>query len=313
MRVLVTGASGFIGRNVLLRVPREWDVFAVYHSTPGLEMFAAAHGLANVSALRCDLTSPDDVAGLLRRTGPVDICLHLAANGDPTKSSEQPALDLRQNTLALVTLLEQLRVNHFVYVSSGAVYDRLTGDVTPDTPVAPRVPYAISKLASEYYLRAFAERSRTVGSYVIVRFFGAYGPFEPPRKITTRWMHAIMNGQREFTVRGNGENLIDFMYVDDAVEAFLRLMRASGFSGTVDLASGEPVTINEVVATLSRVLGVEAVIRHEGRTEEYIQFRSVDRAMRHRFGFVPAVPVEEGVRRLHQHLLQEARDARQPA
>jgi UDP-glucose 4-epimerase len=314
MRVLVTGASGFIGRNVLLGAPRGWEICAVYHSTPGLEAFAARHGLVNVSAVRCDLTDPDDVSGLVRRAGPVDVCLHLAANGDPAKSTVRPRLDLQQNTLALVTLLEQLRVSHFVYVSSGAVYDGLIGDVTPATPVAPRLPYAISKLASEYYLRAIAERSRTVvGSYVVVRFFGAYGPFEPGRKITTRWMQAVMNGQREFTLRGNGENLIDFMYVDDAVEGLLRLMRAPGFSGTVDFASGMPVTINEIVHALSRAIGVDAAIGHEGHTEEYIQFRSVDRTMRDRFGFAPAVSFEEGARRLHRHLLQEARDAGQPA
>jgi nucleoside-diphosphate-sugar epimerase len=313
MRVLITGASGFIGRNVLLRAPRSWEVYAVYHRTPGLDAFAARHGLANVSAVQCDLTNPADVFQLIRRTGPVDVCLHLAANGDPARSAQQPALDLQMNTLALVVLLERLRAGHFVYVSSGAVYDRLEGEVTPGTPVAPRLPYAISKLASEHYLRAIAERNGTVGSFINVRFFGAFGPFEPPRKITTRWVQSVMNGQREFTIRGDGENLIDLMYVDDAVDAFLRLMQAAGFSGTVDVASGTPVTVNDIVQTLARVLGVDTAIRHEGHTEEYIRFRSVDRTMRDRFGFIPAIPFEEGMRRLHRHLLQEARDAGQPA
>ena len=56
MRVLVTGASGFIGQNVLLRVPREWQVFAVYHNTPGLDGFVGEHSLTNVTPVRCDLT-----------------------------------------------------------------------------------------------------------------------------------------------------------------------------------------------------------------------------------------------------------------
>jgi nucleoside-diphosphate-sugar epimerase len=312
MKLLVTGASGFIGRNVLLRAPREWDILAVYNRTPGLESFAAAHGLTNVRPIACDLTNADAVRALARDAGgAVDACLHLAANGDPAKSVERPAWDLRLNTCAVVTLLEQLDVKHFVYVSSGAVYDRLRGAVTPATPVAPRLPYALSKLASEQYVRSFAERRGR--SYINVRFFGAYGPYEAPRKITTRWMRAVIDGQRTFTVRGNGDNLIDFMYVADAVDGFLKLTSAAGFSGTVDFASGTPVTVNDVVRTMARALDVDVAIAHEGRVEEYIEFHSVDETMQNTFGVRAATPFEEGVRRLYRFLVEEARGAGQPA
>jgi nucleoside-diphosphate-sugar epimerase len=306
MRVLVTGASGFIGNNVLLRAPRGWQVFAVYHSTQTLERFVGEHGLTNVTPVRCDLTSTADVRELVRLTGEVDACLYLAANGDPTKSFERPAWDLQLNTLALVTLLEQLRAGHFVYVSSGAVYDRLVGEVSPQTAVAPRLPYAISKLASEHYLRGFVERNKTIGSHINVRFFGAYGPYEPERKITTKWLRGVMSGQREFSVVGNGENLIDFMYVDDAVDGFLRLTAAAGFDGTIDFASGAPVSVNDVVRSMARVLDVDLTITHKGHTEEYIQFRSADRTMRDRFGFEPTVGFDDGIRRLHEFLRHES-------
>jgi UDP-glucose 4-epimerase len=304
MRVLITGASGFIGHNVLLRAPRDWEVVAVYHSTPGLEDFARQHALDHVRVVRCDLTNPAAVAEFARADGSFDACLYLAANGDPAKSAERPAWDLTLNTLALVRLLEHVRVGHFVYVSSGAVYDGVQGPVTPKTPVAPLLPYAISKLASEHYLRAFAERTKSVGSYINVRFFGAYGPYEPDRKITTKWMRAVMGGQREFTLRGNGENLIDFMYVDDAADGFLTLTASAGFSGTVDFASGAPVSVNAVVKTMASVLGVNVTTRHEGHTEEYIQFHTVDQTMRERFGVTPGIRFEEGVKRLHQFLTQ---------
>ena len=313
MKVLVTGASGFIGHNVLLRAPRGWQVTALYHSAPGLEDFARQHALAHVHPMRCDLTSPASVADLARANGSFDACLYLAANGDPAKSADRPAWDLTLNTLGLVTLLEHVRVGHFVYVSSGAVYDGMNGAVSPAAPVAPLLPYAISKLASEHYLRAFSQRSRTVGSYVNVRFFGAYGPYEPQRKITTKWMRAVLDGQREFTIRGDGENLIDFMYVDDAVDGFLTLVRAAGFSGTVDFASGSPVSVNAVAETMAKVLDVKVTIRHEGHTEEYIRFHTVDTSMKDRFGVTPSIPFEDGVRRLHQFLLRERDGAGQPA
>ena len=312
MNVLVTGASGFIGHHVLLRAPRSWQVTAVYHNTAGLDEFIVRHALTHVRAIRCDLTDASSVAELACAGASFDACLYLAANGDPAKSADRPAWDLTLNTLGLVTLLEHIRVGHFVYVSSGAVYDGLSGPVTPQSAVAPLLPYAISKLASEHYVRAFAGRSKTIGSYVNVRFFGAYGPYEPERKITTNWMRAVMDGQREFSLRGNGENLIDFMYVDDAVDGFLKLTASGGFSGTVDFASGSPVSVNAVVQTMAKVLGVKVAIRHEGHTEEYIQFHSVDATMRERFGITPSIAFEDGVRRLHQFLTRGSTVAARP-
>lgn len=313
MNVLVTGASGFIGHNVLLRAPRDWQVTALYHNTPGLDTFANQHGLKNVRPVRCDLTNAGSVAELARARQSFDACLYLAANGDPTKSADRPAWDLTLNTFALVTLLEHVRFGHFVYVSSGAVYDGLRGDVSPQTVVAPRLPYAISKLASEHYVRSFAERAKSIGSCLNVRFFGAYGPYEPPRKITTKWMRAVMDGQREFTLRGNGENLIDFMHVDDAADGFLRLTASGGQSGTIDFASGRPISVNTVVTTMARVLDADVTIRHEGHTEEFIEFRTVDRSMRDRFGVAPSIAFEDGVRRLHRFLLEKQNGAGQPA
>jgi len=310
MKLLLTGASGFIGHNVLLRAPREWEIVAVSHRTPGLENFATAHGLSNVRVEQCDLLETAAVQAMAGRIGRPDAMLYLAANGDPAASAAQPRWDLDSNTTAFVTTLEHCPSDHVVYVSSGAVYDGLTGAVTPATPVAPLLPYAISKLASEHYLRFFAERRQTVGSYVNVRFFGAYGPYEAPRKITTKWLSAIRNGQREFVIRGNGENLIDFMYVDDAVDGFLAVTRAAGTRATVDFASGTPVSVNEVVQMMATVAGVEVSITHEGTVAEYIEFRSVDTTMRETFGWVPRVSFEDGLQQLRTFLSGGQSDAR---
>lgn len=313
MKLVVTGASGFIGRNVLLRAPREWEIVAIAHRTPGLETFVAEHRLSHVHVVRCDLTDPAAVRALAAETGRAEAALYLAANGDPAASAERPRWDLESNTLALVTFLEQCPVEHLVYLSSGAVYDGLHGPVSPATPVSPRLPYAISKLAAEQYIRFFCELRHSLDSYINVRFFGAYGPYEPARKITTRWLLALASGQREFVVRGNGQNLIDFMYVDDAVDGMLRLVRASGASATVDFASGAPVTVNAVVAAMARVLGVEVTIAHQGETEEYIQFHTADRTMRERFGFSPSISFEDGLRKLTAFFQRERDAASRPA
>ena len=301
MHLVLTGASGFIGRHVLLRAPRDWAITALYHRTP-IEPFIARHGLTHVRAVRCDLLDATAVEAFGRSMNRPDSVLYLAANGDPAVSAAQPGLDLALNTTALVNFLEYCHAGHVVYVSSGAVYDGLQGPVSPRASVSPRLPYAISKLAAEHYLRFFCERRGSVNSFINVRFFGAYGPYEASRKITTRWLTAVDAGLREFVLRGNGENLIDFMYVDDAVDGLLSLTRAAGERMTVDFASGSPVTVNEVVRAMASVCDTELRVRHEGHTEEFIEFRSTDVTMRERFGFRPTVALADGLARLREHL-----------
>jgi len=299
----LTGASGFIGHNVLLRAPRDWEIVAVYHRTPGLDAFVKQQNLTNVRPVQCDLLNEHDVKALAASLGGrPDAMLYLAANGDPAASAEHPRWDLDSNTAAFVTTLEHCPADHVVYLSSGAVYDGLTGTVSPATSVSPSLPYAISKLASEQYLRFFAEKRQTVKSYVNVRFFGAYGPYEAERKITTKWLTAMAAGQRDFVIRGDGRNLIDFMYVDDAVDGFLALAGAAGTRATVDFASGAPVSINDIVATMAKVSGADVTVRHEGAVAEYIEFRSADTTMRDTFGCTPKVSFESGLQRLRAFL-----------
>ena len=122
MRVIVTGASGFVGHNVLLRAPREWEMVAVYHRTAGLEGFIAQHGLTHVRAVQADLCDPDAVGRVAAAIGGrADAVLYLAANGDPAASAERPVWDLQSNTTAFVTFLEHCPADHVVYLSSGAV------------------------------------------------------------------------------------------------------------------------------------------------------------------------------------------------
>ena len=114
MRLLVTGASGFIGQNVLLRVPPEWQVFAVYHSTPGLDRFVSDHALTNVTPVRCDLTDAADVRELVRRTGASDASCTWPRTAIPRNRSNGPRGTFNEHGGA-GDLARTIARRHFVY------------------------------------------------------------------------------------------------------------------------------------------------------------------------------------------------------
>ena len=310
MRFLLTGASGFIGRNLLLSLPKRWKTVAVYHRSKNFISFLRQKGLRQVRSIRCDLTNS---VSLKRQKilmgGTFDTCLYLAANGDPTLSVTDPERDLQMTVLTLLHFLSYVKVKRLVYVSSGAVYVGNRGHVSPKTALDPHLPYAISHLAAEQYVKSFCLQRKNPREYLIVRFFGAYGPYEPPRKIYTRLAQALADGKcRSFLIRGDGKNLIDAMYVTDAVEALLRTVRSPLKNTTFDLCSGHPLPIAALVQTAASVLGGNRItLQKRGATVEPIHFRGSPRFQRERLHFVPKVSLEAGFQKLSIFLKKEKR------
>ena len=305
MHLLITGASGFIGRNLLQAVPAGWRVLATYHRSTDFVEFLQSKGLHHVQPLCIDLASDGAGARVAAVSSEFDGCIFLAANGEPARSVDNPRLDLTANTITLVEVLQQVRVRRFVYLSSGAVYDGLRGVVSPQSLLRPSLPYAISKLASEHYVQHFSRHGR-IGTGVNVRFFGAFGPLEPERKIYTRLVRRFaLERDPRFSVSGDGQNFIDAMYVDDVVRALLMIVQdpeGSATSMTLDLSGGRPLTILALVRAAAEIFGLDPQITCSGSVPEYIEFRSGDRTMTERYRFSPRVSLAEGLARLASHL-----------
>jgi len=306
MNLLVTGASGFIGRNLIRALSADWNVTATYCRSDSFPEFVERTGNRHIHPLRIDLAQPGAADLLQSSSKSFDACVFLAANGDPARSVADPAFDLVSNTLSLLHVVEKLKFRRFLYFSSGAVYDGLTGAVSPERAVAPLLPYAISKFASERYLAHF-QRNLAIDDLFILRFFGAYGPFEPERKIYNRLVRQFaFERNPRFTIRGNGRNLIDAMYIDDAVRAILALLSTSSRGCTFDCGSGAPVSLTTLVETAADVFGLKAEIDYTGAVPEYIEFYSVDSTMRSQYHFTSSVDLGEGLRKFAEFLRSRA-------
>jgi nucleoside-diphosphate-sugar epimerase len=305
MNLLLTGASGFLGRNLLRHAPAGWQILALYRHSAAFPEFVSTLNNPNITAVQCDLDSPEDVAGLFRKFGnDWESCLYLAAKVDIPWSVRDPRQDLLLNTGALLNLLEVLRAKRFVYLSSGAVYDGLSGEIHPHSSFSPTLPYAISKLACERYVEFYGVRRGSLEKFLIVRFFGAYGPYEAPHKIHTRLVRTFaIQGKSSYTMYGNGRNLIDAMYVEDAVTAIQKILTGDHWNDMVNLAGGQPVTVEALIQDVGRVLGIPHVtIEREGVAHESNQFWGSTREMRDCFGFEPKISLPEGLSRFRAFL-----------
>lgn len=305
MDLLLTGASGFLGKNLLVGSPADWNILAVYRNDVDFPAFVAGLEKPNITAVRCDLANPEEVAQVFENYGrDWDSCLHLAAKVDIPWSAREPQQDLIVNVCPLLNLLDGFRARRFVYFSSGAVYDGLNGEVHPDAPLKPTLPYAISKLVSERYVQFYRERRKSIEEYLIVRFFGAYGPYEAPHKIYTRLIRAFaIDRQDSYTIYGDGQNLIDAMYVDDAIEAIRRIFSGSHWNDTVNLAGGRPVTIECLVREVADALGISSLrIEKTGVAHESNCFWGSTQEMRQFLGFEPRIGLLTGLKRFQDFL-----------
>lgn len=309
MRILITGAAGFLGRNMLLAIPSSWQVVAVYRPTDKtFPTFVEAHQLRHVYPVACDLSNAAQVERVGSQVGRrFDSCLYLAANTSVPLSIQRPVEDLEKNVGTLLQVLQGWSFDHLVYLSSGAVYLGLSGLVGPESPVAPTLPYAISKMAAEQYIRAFATYHQTPAHATIIRFFGAFGPFEPSRKLYTKLVHRFaFERHPQFTVLGDGENYIDAMYVEDAVKALLAVLTTPACGvRTVDLGLGNRESVNQVVTRAAHAFGLEPHIAHEGQSPEYITFTIDPQPFLSLYHVTPSLSLEEGLQRLAAHLQRE--------
>jgi UDP-glucose 4-epimerase len=246
-RILVTGATGFIGRHVLARLRQtDAEVIGVARRPPDVTPERGGF-------LACDLTSPPSVAALAT-VGP-DVVVHLAALM-PRASVPQESLEenLAVNVLGLANLLRGCgQAPYFVYVSTVDVYgppEYLPMD--EKHPTQPATYYGVTKLAAEKIVQVHCGRAGT--RLLILRPSQTYGPGEPPVKLIPQTIARVAAGQAP-VLHGDGSDRRDYVYVADVAEGIARAVTARP-AGTLNLVSGTSRSVAEVVETVLRVSGL---------------------------------------------------------
>ncbi|MGE5290218.1 MAG: NAD-dependent epimerase/dehydratase family protein [Micromonosporaceae bacterium] len=240
MRVLVTGAAGFIGSHLVDRLVRDGHhVAAVDDLSSGNEANLAAAGAA-AEFHRLDVTGPG-LRELASRWRPEVVC-HLAAQVSVRESIADPLHDAVVNVIGTVNVLEAARVpgcRKVVFTSSVAVYGIPAAlPVSADGGLSPRSPYAASKICGEVYLDTY--RALHGLDFTTLTLANVYGPRQRPggeAGVVAILADGLLRGERTH-VYGDGSQTRDYVYVEDVVDAFARACTERGSGRRFNIGTG---------------------------------------------------------------------------
>jgi UDP-glucose 4-epimerase len=254
-----------------------------------------------IDFVRGSITDPEAVAKAARGA---DYVIHLAARTSVPRSVKDPVETNRINidgTLNVLVAARDAKVKRLVYAASSSAYG--------ETPTLPKVetmqatplsPYGVTKYVGELYAQVFG---RVYGlENVSLRYFNVFGPRQDPTSqysgVLSRFSLALLEGAQP-QVYGDGEQSRDFTYIENVVDLNLRACEAAGASGKVfNGGTGARITLNQVLQTLGKISGKNAIAKYEApRTGDILHSQADITEARKVLGYEPKVNFEQGLRR----------------
>lgn len=289
---LVTGGSGFLGRAAALGFRAAGHrVVGIGHGAWTVEQ-AKAHGFDSWYESDVSLAS---LSALGER---FDVVVHCAGTGSVGFSLTNPLEAFQKTVQGTAELLEYMRRTEskamLVYPSSAAVYgaadDRPLRENAKPNPVA---PYGDHKIIAEGLLKSYA---RYFGARVaVIRFFSIYGP-GMAKQLLWDAANKLSSGARDVTFWGTGEETRDWIHVTDAASLMVKATECSAPFTVMNGATGQRVTVSEVLHMLKRALGVDVDIRFNGNVRAGDpRFYWADVSRLRQLGVEPTVPLEQGL------------------
>jgi UDP-glucuronate 4-epimerase len=309
VRVLVTGAAGFIGMHCAQRLLERGDeVLGVDNFSPYYAVELKKARLAQLAGKpgfrfsQLDICDAKELSNLFAKEKP-DAVLHLAAQPGVRYSLENPGAYVQTNLVGFANVLECCRAHppkHLVFASSSSVYG--TSEKLPwsesDNVDHPISLYAATKKSNELMAHVYNHLYRL--PVTGLRFFTVYGPWGRPDMSPVLFAQAIME-DRPIAVFNHGDMERDFTYVDDIVEGTLRVLARPAPYTIYNIGNHAPVGLLDYIAALERALGKKAKLEMKPMQPGDVKATYADTtALRHAMGFAPSTPLETGLARFAQ-------------
>lgn len=308
MTIIVTGGAGFIGSNFIyfqLKNHPEDRIVCLDSLTYAGNMATLDEAMKNdhFRFVKADITDKAAVEKLFQEEHP-DIIVNFAAESHVDRSVEDPGLFLRTNILGTQTLMDACRkygIKRYHQVSTDEVYGDLPLDrpdlfFTEETPIHTSSPYSASKASADLLVLAYARTFHLPVS--ITRCSNNYGPYHFPEKLIPLMISRAL-ADESLPVYGTGENVRDWLYVEDHCSAIDLVIR-KGHEGEIYNVGGHNERTNlEVVKTILRELGKpESLITYVKDRPGHDQRYAIDPSKIHgELGWLPATTFDEGIKK----------------
>jgi len=266
-------------------------------STGSRENIKQLLGKDNVKFIEGSITNLRLLQELFRD---VKYVFHHAAIPSVPRSVQNPQASHEVNitgTLNVLLAARDNRVNKVVYASSSSVYgDTPALPKREDMPPNPQSPYAVTKLAGEYYCQTFQQVYGL--PTVCLRYFNVYGPRQDPNSqyaaVIPRFISTVSQGSPPI-VFGDGEQTRDFTFIKDVVKANI-LVADSDASGLFNIGGGKSVTINELAGLIIRLVGNDVKPIYQEPSPSDIRYSLADISRAKDFGYEPRYSLEKGLK-----------------
>lgn len=308
MNILILGAAGFIGTNLTFNLSKNKDdKITLVDKNKEYFVNIEKKCLKNVTIKEASLDEKMDFSILDGQ----DIVYHLVSSNVPTTSNQHISLDIQANVLFSSYLFDacvEHSVKKVVFISSGGtVYGKeATCPLSEEIPTNPISSYGIQKITIEKLLYLYNYMYGL--DYRIIRLANPYGPYQRPNgvlgAVTTFTYKAIK--REEIQVYGDGSVVRDYIYIDDAINAIIKVVNGENKHHTFNLGCGYGTSIKELLLTIEKALGIELkIVYRAGRTVDVpVNYLDISRYEKY-YGKLNPISLEEGIKRTAKFMKEE--------